>query len=187
MQSILFFTIQFYWLREHYLFEMSRRAQVLGQEFRKSVYFRCKVGCWFFMWFIYCVKKNIYKIRFFCSGIFARYPQPVGDFENPSGNPPGPRARRVALGIFKIPSGLRGIWAKIPSKKPEFPLQFPKNLCFRAKKMNLLFFFPEISIIITGYLKRRSHSPWVYILWNICTGSFRGKTLNSWIITLNVL
>ena len=57
-------------------------------------------------------------------------PQPVGDFKNPSGTPPGPRAsapafarrfaprsgfrsgpraRRGALRVFEIPSGLRGI------------------------------------------------------------------------------
>ena len=61
-----------------------------------------------------------------------------GDFENPEGNPPGPRAgavagfrrvalnsgrsgsrraRRVARGIFKIPEGQRGTLGTIPDKK----------------------------------------------------------------------
>ena len=31
----------------------------------------------------------MYKIGVFCSGIFVRSPQPVGDFENLLGNPQG--------------------------------------------------------------------------------------------------
>ena len=38
-----------------------------------------------------------------------------------------PRATNWALWIFKIPSGLRGIWVKIPTKKPKFPIKFPSK------------------------------------------------------------
>ena len=76
----------------------------------------------------------MHKIRVFCSGIFSL---------SPSGILKMPRATRWALGppfgasrlspalgpggvhsgIFKIPSGLGGIWAKIPSAKSEFSIQ----------------------------------------------------------------
>ena len=45
---------------------------------------------------------------------------------NPSGNPPGPRARRVALGIFKIPSGHRGSRRRFPPKNPNLLYVFQK-------------------------------------------------------------
>ena len=44
-------------------------------------------------------------------------PRPFGDLKNPLGHPAGPS------GIFEIPSGLGGIWAKIPSTKSEFSIQ----------------------------------------------------------------
>ena len=46
---------------------------------------------------------------------------------SPSGILKIPRATRRALGIFKISSVLRGIWAKIPSKKSQFPIQIPET------------------------------------------------------------
>ena len=60
------------------------------------------------------------QIPIACSGIL----------KIPSGSTPCPRAYAPALGhgvlpsgIFKIPSGLRGIWGKIPSQKSEFSIQ----------------------------------------------------------------
>ena len=72
-----------------------------------------------------------------------------GDFENPEGNPPGPRAgaeagerreaplsglrsgpraRRVARGIFKIPDGLRVSGEDSRTKKPNFVNIFFNNI-----------------------------------------------------------
>ena len=46
-----------------------------------------------------------------------RSPMPGGDFENPEGNPPGPRAGAEAgERREKIPDGLRGFVAKIPEQ-----------------------------------------------------------------------
>ena len=63
-------------------------------------------------------QKNIYKILVFDRKFSARSPSPIGDFENPLVQ------HAVPSGIFKIPSGLQGIWAKIPSEKPEFLIVF---------------------------------------------------------------
>ena len=63
----------------------------------------------------------MYKIRVF-DRVFSPDPhRPFGDFENPL------RQHAVPSGIFKIPSGLRGIWGKIPSQKSEFSIQIPKR------------------------------------------------------------
>ena len=52
--------------------------------------------------FVIIDKKNKYKIRVFCQGSSPPTPHPIRDFQNPL--------------------GLRGIWAKIPSQKPESPI-----------------------------------------------------------------
>ena len=60
----------------------------------------------------------MYKIRVF-DRVFCPDPhRPFGDFENPLGQ------HAVTSGIFKIPSGLQGIWGKIPSQKSEFLYKF---------------------------------------------------------------
>ena len=66
----------------------------------------------------------MYKILILYHGFSARSPSSVRGFEK------SPRAPRRALGpplrpsgIFQIPSGLGGIWAKIPSTKSEFSIQ----------------------------------------------------------------
>ena len=81
------------------------------------------------------------KFGFFGGNLRTNPPKPRGDFENPEGNPPGPRAgaeagmrseatnggrsegpraRRVARGIFKIPDGLRGFGDDSRTKNPNF-------------------------------------------------------------------
>ena len=86
------------------------------------------------------LKKYACYSGFFCGDLRQIPLSPVGDFKNPSGTlagprasapgsvrrfaphsalRSGPRARQRALGGFKIPSGLQGIWAKIPYTKPE--------------------------------------------------------------------
>ena len=62
-------------------------------------------------------RKNIYKIRIFCRESVPRSPSARRGFQKPLGHPAGPS------GIFQIPSGLGGIWAKIPSTKSEFSIQ----------------------------------------------------------------
>ena len=71
----------------------------------------------------------MYKIRVFDRGLYPDPHSPFGDFENPpgqhavpSGLRSGPRARRAALGDFQNPLRAPGIWAKIPSQKPEFSI-----------------------------------------------------------------
>ena len=56
----------------------------------------------------------MYKILILFMDFRPDPPRPFGDFKNPLGHPAGPS------GIFKIPSGLGGIWAKIPSKNQNF-------------------------------------------------------------------
>ena len=62
--------------------------------------------------------KKIICTKFgFLIGDFPQIPiRPFGDFENPLGQ------HAVPSGIFKIPSGLRGIWVKIPLQKTEFSI-----------------------------------------------------------------
>ena len=57
------------------------------------------------------LKKNIHVIRVFSAGIFARSPSAL------SGILKTPRARWRALGVFKIPSGLRGDLGEDPLEK----------------------------------------------------------------------
>ena len=85
------------------------------------------------------LKKYAQDSGFLFGSLRHESPQPVGDFKNPSGTPPGPqasapgsvrrfaphfglrsspRARRIALGIFKIPSGHRGSRRRFPPKNP---------------------------------------------------------------------
>ena len=116
----------------------------------------------------------------FLFGNLRQIPSARRGFWKSLGQPAGPS------GFSKSPPGFGGSERRFPPKNPNFLYNSLTICAFELKKW-ICYFFPEKSIIITGYLKRRSHSPWVYILWNICTGSFRGKTLNSWIITLNVL
>ena len=59
----------------------------------------------------------MYKILILFMDFRPDPPRPFGGFKNPLENPAGPS------GIFKIPSGLGGIWAKIPSTKSEFSIQ----------------------------------------------------------------
>ena len=76
----------------------------------------------------------MYKIRVF-DRVFCPDPhRPFGDFENPLGQlavasdlRSGPRARRAALGDFQNPLRAPGIWAKIPSQKPEFSIYILPN------------------------------------------------------------
>ena len=77
------------------------------------------------------IKKISIRFGFFVRDLHHRSPHPIGDFQNPSGTPPcprayGPRARRGPRG-FQNPLGLREIWAKIPSKKPESPIHIPSE------------------------------------------------------------
>ena len=60
----------------------------------------------------------MYKIRILFRRFSPDPPRPFGDLKNPLGHPAGPS------GIFQIPSGLGGIWAKIPSTKSEFCTYF---------------------------------------------------------------
>ena len=95
-------------------------------------------------------KKNIYKIRVFCSGNFAKSPQVVGDFQNPSGNPPDPRAFAPdSVRHFTSHSGLRTNPGPggMPPRFSKSPLGFMRSVRrVSPKNLNFLNNFPDINI-----------------------------------------
>ena len=84
------------------------------------------------------------RFGFFGGNLRSDPPKPGGDFENPEGNPPGPRARRVARGIFKIPDGLRVSGEDSRTKKPNFVNIF-FNTIYKSHKKPTPYFTSEIS------------------------------------------
>ena len=87
----------------------------------------------------------MYKILVYGRGFSPDPHRPFGDFEIPLGQHAVPsglrfalrsalraslRARRAALGDFQNLFGAPGIWAKIPSQKPEFTIQIYLEVLF---------------------------------------------------------
>ena len=77
-----------------------------------------------------CSIKKKHKIRVFCRGSSPPIPSVLRGFSKPLGHPTGTSGLHTTLGLsagcpldFENPLGLRGICAKIPSKKPESPIQ----------------------------------------------------------------